>query len=120
MCVQDLALRVGMKEATNKSQYPRGKNAEMNINVISSYQKLCWQIINNFYFIMLYVQEPCFYNEVMIPTYMKYKVSTTVTVIEMTFSMYIPFLTLSNLGGGGGIRLNGELFSITPKRLKIL
>ena len=29
-------------------------------------------------------------------------------------------LTLSNLGGGGGIRLNGELFSITPKRLKIL
>ena len=30
------------------------------------------------------------------------------------------YLTLSNLGGGGGIRLNGELFSITPKRLKIL
>ena len=28
--------------------------------------------------------------------------------------------TLSNLGGGGGIRLNGELFSVTPKRLKIL
>ena len=69
MCVQDLALRVGMKEATNKSQYTGRKNAEININVISSYQKLCWQIINNFYFIiMLSVQEPCFYNEVMIPT----------------------------------------------------
>ena len=28
-----------------------------------------------------------------------------------------PYLTL---GGGGGIRLNGELFSITPIRPKIL
>ena len=37
------------------------------------------------------------------------------------FDSFLAPLTLSNLGGGGGgICLNGELFSITPKRLKIL